>query len=294
MRVEKLSDIAGILVDGVDLAAPRSGGEDRALAQLFNDHGLVVLRNQKMTKQQLVAAGSPFGGTEMVTPATGFDPEAVGVKIISTRGPFGDVVPEDDAALVGDTDWHTDQGYLTKPQRGKVLYAVQVPPEGGMTGFIDGQSTYEALSEDLKARVAELHVIQSFSRSEPYLARNRDYRVDGQIEMKRDRFPDLSYPMVYEHPFTRAKVLNVPPLWADGIVEMPGPDGEALLEELKRHIIQSRFQYWHSYEIGDFVLWDNWRFLHKAGGTLGRYVRTLWSISIVGDREFGCLYRKAA
>jgi taurine dioxygenase len=294
MEVRSLSDIAGVEVEGVDLTAQRSPEEDRALGSIFDQHGLVVFRDQKLTKHQLVAAGGPFGGTEMVTPATGFDPEAMGVKIISTRGPFGDVVPEDETELVGDTDWHTDQGYLTKPQRGKVLYAVRVPEEGGMTGFIDGQATYDALPDATKKRIEKLHVIHSWRRSEPYLARNRDYRVAGQQEMSQDRFPDLAYPLVYEHPKTGAKVLNVPPLWAAGIVEMPGTEGEVLVEELKQHILQPQFQYWHRYRVGDFTLWDNWRFLHAAGGTPGRYVRVIWSISIQGDREFGRLIQRAA
>ena len=57
--------------------------------------------------------------------------------------------------------------------------------------------------------------------------------------------------------------------------------------ELKAHVLQPQFQYWHDYRVGDAVLWDNWRSLHAASGTPGKYVRTLWSIVIDAGPEIG-------
>jgi alpha-ketoglutarate-dependent taurine dioxygenase len=81
--------------------------------------------------------------------------------------------------------------------------------------------------------------------------------------------------------------LSVPPLWAAGIVEMPGAEGEALIAELHQHILQPQFQYWHRYHVGDAVLWDNWCFIHAASGTRGRYARTLWSVAMKVPIELG-------
>jgi taurine dioxygenase len=293
MRVEKLSDVGGVSVEGVDLKV-RTPDLDRELGRLYDEHGLIVFRDQKLTKKELLDAGAPFGGSMINIPATVPDPECPGVVVISTRGPNGEVVPEDPNKLVGDLEWHTDQGYVPVPNRGKILYSVAVPEKGGMTGFIDGQVTYAALSDDMKKRIANLHVVQSWNRAESYLARNRDYRIEGDKVMNFDRFPDMSFPMVYDHPHTGVKVLNVPPLWSAGVVEMPGAEGEALVEELKRHIMQPKFQYWHTYRLGDAVIWDNWRSCHAASGTPGRYVRTLWSIVIQGGPVMGVALPKAA
>jgi taurine dioxygenase len=287
MQVTRLSDLGGADVTGVDLAAARTAAQDRALKQVFDQHGLVCFRGQSFTKAELVAAGAPFGGTMMNKAAVTYDPDAPGITVISTRGPNGDVVPEDPDKLVGDLEWHTDQGYLTTPNRGKILYCVAAPEEGGMTGFIDGQLTYEALPQAVKRRIEGLHVIQSWARSESYLARNRDYRINGRQEMTTSRFPDVAYPLVYPHPVTGAKVLNAPPLWSAGIVELPGREGEALVEELVAHVRQERFQYWHRYRVGDAVIWDNWRFVHAASGTPGKYVRTLWSITLLAGPRIG-------
>jgi len=286
MQVRPLSEKGGVEVDGVDLSRP-SPEQNAAVKQLYDEHGLVVFRGQKLSKQQLVDSGAAFGGTMIDPPATVRDPEVPGIIVISTRGTTGDVVPEDAEALVGDLDWHTDQGYVPAPNRGKILYAVAVPAVGGMTGFIDNQRTYEALSEDLKQQVEGLHVIQSWDRAEAYLNRNKGYRIGGDKEMVVGRFQDQIYPLVYPHPITGRKILNVIPLYDAGILEQPGPDGEALLEVLKAHVLQEKFQYWHPYKLGDAVIWDNWRSLHAASGTPGKYVRTLWSIVIDSGPALG-------
>jgi taurine dioxygenase len=287
MRVDRLSELGGVAVEGVDLAAKRSPDEDRALKSLFDENGLVVFRNQKLTKQQLIEAGGPFGGAMLNIPVAAADPDVVGISVLSNRGAVGDIVPEDPDKLYGAAGWHTDQGYVRAPNRGKMLYGVEVPEEGGMTGFIDGQATYDALPNDLRLRVEGLHVVQSWNRLQPEKSDERKYRQDGEKELVSGRFADVLYPIVYAHPMTGVKVLNFPPMWAASIAEIPGPEGEALSQALVEHITQPKFQYWHRYRPGDAVLWDNWRFLHAASGTPGRYARTVWCMTLQSGPEFG-------
>ena len=294
MIVRPLSLLGGVEVAGVDLSRPRPPGVDSELKRLYDHEGIVVFREQKLTKQQLLDATWPFGGPMIDVPAIVPDPEVPGITVIGTRGPDGTVKPEDPEALIGDLEWHTDQGYVPVPNRGKYLYAVEVPEEGGMTGFIDGQTTYNALSEEMKQRIEGLHVTQSWDNAEAYLARNRAYRIEGEKAMASGIFPEVVWPLVCIHPITGEKILNCPPLYVGEIVEMPGKQGKALIEELVAHILRREFQYWHSYRLGDALIWDNWRYLHAASGTKGRYVRTLWSIVIQGGPKFGEYLAKAA
>ncbi len=293
MQIRRLSDAGGVEVEGVDLSRP-TPQQNAAVKKLYDEHGLVVFSGQKLSKQQLVDTGAAFGGTMIDPPATVRDPEVPGIVVISTRGTTGDVVPKDPNELVGDLEWHTDQGYVPAPNRGKILYSVAVPEEGGMTGFIDNQLTYEELSDDLREQIEGLHVIQSWDRAEAYLNRNKGYRIGGDKEMVVGKFLDQIYPLVYPHPITGKKILNVIPLYDSGILEMPGPDGEALLETLKAHVLQPKYQYWHKYKLGDALIWDNWRSLHAASGTPGKYVRTLWSIVIDKGPDFGVSLQKGA
>jgi taurine dioxygenase len=287
MQVRRLSDVGGIEVEGVDLSRQQSPEENRAIAGLYNEHGLVVFRDQRLTKQQLVHAADFFGGAMIDPPATTRDPDVPGITVISTRGATGDLVPPNPDEIIGDIDWHTDQGYVTAPNRGKIMYAVEVPEVGGKTGFIDGQVTYNSLSEELRRRIEGLHVIQSWNRAESDRKRNRTYRTDGEKLIVNNAFPDIAYLIAYDHPITGAKVLNVPPLWSAGIMEMRDPEGDALLEELKAHILQPQFQYWHSYRVGDALIWDNWRSIHAASGTPGQYRRTLWQVVIKEGPQLG-------
>jgi alpha-ketoglutarate-dependent taurine dioxygenase len=287
VEVRALSELGGVEVKGIDLSRAQTPKESRALATLYDEHGLVVFRDQHLTKQQLVQAAWPFGGPMIDVPGAARHDEAPGISIVSTRGADGTVMPEDPDAIVGELEWHTDQGFVTVPSRGKILYAVEVPPEGGETGFIDGQVTYAALPDETKARIQGLHVIQSWTRAESYMARNRAYRIDGERAMAANKFPPVAYPIVMPHPITGRIALNLPPIWADGIVELPGEEGDALVAELIAHIKQPRFQYWHRYRPGDAVIWDNWRMLHAASGTPGRHARTLWGIMVKGGPVVG-------
>ena len=285
MRCKQLSERGGISVEGLNLASADEDARTK-LAALYDRHGLIVFRDQHLDKPELLAAADLFGGT--ASPAVdNCESGYPGLTIISTRGASGDVLPEDPDAVVGDIGWHTDQGYITAPNRGKLLYAVEVPDEGGMTGFVDGEHVYAALPETLRNAIDGLHVVQSWAHAQATIARNRRYRKEGARVLADGRFADVAYPLVISHPRTGRLVLNAPPLWAAAIIERPGPDGDALLAEIIAHIEQPHFAYWHSYRPGDVVLWDNWRFAHAASGTKGRYRRTLWSVIVQGGPVLG-------
>ncbi len=285
MKVCKLSDVGGVDVDGVDLAHPRGPEEQSALRQLFDEQGLIVFRDQMLTKQQLVAVGDLFGGAMLKRAVIPTDPEAPGISTITNRGPTGDVMPERLDELIGKADWHMDLGYVTTPGRGKIIYAVQTPEVGGLTGFIDLSVAYSTLPEALRERIENLHVIQSWDKAQ--VGQSNGPRGAGTLILQ--EFPDVIYPMVLTHPVTGAKVLNCPPLWATGILEAPGEEGLALMHEVIAHITRPQSQYWHRYRPGDAILWDNCRFIHAASGTLGLYARTLWTLTLKAGPEFGRL-----
>jgi len=285
----------GAEISGVDLSRPAAPELSRALMDAYNEYGLVVIRDQTLTKQQLVEASRSFGELEIHPLANAIDKEVPEILIISTHGTMGDVTPGGEDELVGKIDWHTDLAYVPVPNRGALIYGVELPPEGGMTGFIDRQATYAALPEDLKGRLEGLTVIQSWRYAQEGIAKNPSFRTDeGAKMLALDKFPDLAAPLVYPHPVNGYKVLNVPPMWSSGIVELPGTDGRALLDELIRHSLQPQFIYWHRYQPGDAVLWDNWRQMHAASGTKGRHRRLMWRTTFKGSVEFGRPLARAA
>ena len=57
--------------------------------------------------------------------------------------------------------WHTDGTYRQRPPSGSVLYAVQVPPEGGDTCFADASRAFNSLPRDVQQRLQSLEVLSS-------------------------------------------------------------------------------------------------------------------------------------
>jgi len=278
----------GVEVLGIDLSQSLDSATSLKLREAFDEYGVVLVRDQKLTKQQLVAASRSFGELEIHPLTNAIDKDAPEILVISTHGTKGDVAPDINDDFVGKIEWHTDLAYVPVPNRGALIYGVELPPEGGMTGFVDRQATYAALPNDLKQRIEGLSVILSWRYAQEGIAKNPSFRTDeGAKMLALDKFEDLAAPLVYAHPANGRKVLNVPPQWSSGILEMPGAEGRKLLDELIAHSLQEKFVYWHKYAPGDAVLWDNWRQMHAASGTKGKYRRLMWRTTFKGSVEFG-------
>ena len=210
--------------------------------------------------------------------------------VLDTHGKSGNIVPEETEDLTGKIDWHTDLAYVVTPNYAGVLHGKILPPEDGLTGFVDRQATYDALDPELKRRIDGLTVVQSWRHSQESISRNPAFRTDeGAKAMQLDMFPDLGFPLVVVHPITGRKILNVTHMWSSRIVELPDEDGAALLQQLLAHSIETRFVYWHDYSKGDVVIWDNYRMMHTAGGTKGQYRRQMYRTTIGGSAELGGL-----
>jgi taurine dioxygenase len=95
------------------------------------------------------------------------------------------------------------------------------------------------------------------------------------------------HPLVYEQAETGKKVLHVSPWFADGIEGMENAEGDALLTEVIDHVIRPELMYFHKWQAGDMVLWDNWRMLHSASGVPPEETRIMRRTTIVGDYGLG-------
>ncbi len=61
--------------------------------------------------------------------------------------------------------WHTDMSYNPLPPRASLLYALEVPPDGGNTGFLNMYTAYDTLPERLKRAVEGKTCIHDSSRN---------------------------------------------------------------------------------------------------------------------------------
>jgi taurine dioxygenase len=191
--------------------------------------------------------------------------------------------------------WHSDLIYTDRINHGGILRPVQLPDSLGMTGFIDQIAAYERLPVALREAIEGLHIVYvvDMDMARHRFAHDGDVRClrlakSGQaIAQRMWTYPRVIHPMVFSQAETGRKVLNISPGFADGIFEMGGPEGDALLREVIRYCTDPKGAYHHQWAEGDMVLWDNWRVLHCANGVSPEQTRVMQRTTIAGDYALG-------
>jgi len=203
------------------------------------------------------------------------------------------IVEVDGKPLAAWLPWHSDLIYVDHINHGGILRPLVLPQQGGETGFIDKIATYAALPQRLKDKVEGLNVIYQFYRdpSLQVFGRTNDIKVLHEtkqaIESRNKQLPRVIHPLVYTQAETGRKVLNVSPWFAVGIEGMSDAQSSELLHEIMAYAIDPRLSYWHAWQMGEMVLWDNWRMLHCAAGCPADDQRWMERTTIAGDYGLG-------
>ena len=96
----------------------------------------------------------------------------------------------------------------------------------------------------------------------------------------------VHHPLVPRHPITGHKALYALGHGAHGIEGMDEAEADALLDELRDHVLQEKFLYAHRYEVGELVIWDTLSTMHAAVpidfADGAENERLLWRISVRG------------
>ena len=241
--LQRLSLACGARLDGFDLSQPLPPAKKEAIDAAFLAHHVVVFPGQRLTREEQFQFAANFGEVEV---HGAHRPGAEGKRyavahVMSNLGPNGR--PTHRTSPAANYHWHTDKPYHQAPPLLTMLYAVELPPEGGDTAFANMAMAYEALPEEMKQRIAGLRVA-----FRPAFEDNR---------------PGAHHSLVRTHPDTGRKSLYIGN-HSTGIVGMPDGEGRALLAELLDHATQPRFVYTHRWRLGDLVMWDNRLLLHRA------------------------------
>jgi taurine dioxygenase len=291
----------GVEVRGFDIREPIGPALRDELVGLWNEHGILLFRGQEVTPENQIAFSRIFGELELhplkATTSEEYpelfmlvnDPEKEQYVTANYRG----------KPIAGRLDWHIDLHYTGRPNRGALLRAVVCAEQDGMTGFGDLALAYDALDDDTKALLEQIEVVYTFSVQRRHM---RYVDLEGYepgphsprkpSDMHFPNFPDVAYPAVVIHPVTGRKVLEVVEQFLDRIVAphragLCNDEAIELLERLVAHTRDPRFHYFHRWEPGDMVLWDNWRAMHCATGTPPGIERVIHRTTIMGDATLG-------
>lgn len=274
---------------GLAIAGPVDAETAAALREVWLDAGIVLFRGIGTSPEALLELSRCFGELE-IHPIERFRLPGYPELILLTNkdGPTGPVYDFDGEHTHGRIPWHTDLAFTTTPNAGALLRMVQKTATGGETGWLDTARAYDELDAATKQRIAGLEAIYCFSSDLDEMRFNRPGGV--RLTPKRGdypHFPPVAHPLVWTHPDTGRKVLNVSTLNIRGILGMEQQESDALIAQLIAHALQPRFQYIHAWENDDIMLWDNRRTMHCAFGHPVDQVRIVQRSTIRGSVAMG-------
>jgi taurine dioxygenase len=272
MQLRKLGSF-GAEADAVD-------PDFRRVWDAFFASQVLVFRDQKMNAGQFLAFARQFGKPEPHVIDQFHHPEHADILILSNVQKDGQPVGLADAG----TYFHTDYSYLDVPARATTLYSIQVPGRGGDTLFADQYAAYDDLSSSMKGKIKDLVALHHYGNRDDLDKGSRTVAsvLTGDQEQKMSW---VRHPVARRHPITGRTALYAVSGSSFGIEGMPRDEAVGLLEELKRHSTQEKYQLRLKYGAGDVVVWDNASLLHSATLTDPADPRTLWRITIKEERK---------
>jgi len=245
----------GAEVTGVDLAGPLDDADTASLRAAFDEHIVLVFRDQNLDEDaQLRAAGcfgkvawrkrSPNGST----PGGSYDtPFMLVTNIVEDGKPVG-------AFGDGEMWFHHDTSYYPEPHRATFLYAMQLPSAGGNTCFSNMYKAYENIPPALRDRLKGRKVLQL-----------HDYKRRERIDIDKVDLSGILHheqPIFITHPATGRKALYISRLMSARIEGMGRDESEAALETLFEISEHPSIIYEHEWKPGDLIVWDNWCSIH--------------------------------
>jgi len=277
VQVEPLDATFGAVVRDIELV--RLDDETwRELHSAWLEHALLIFPGQHLTTDEQDAFALRFGALEF---------KASPISNISKNGKVH-AEPDDDVvkSLRGNEGWHHDSTYMPIQAKGAVFSAEIVPRDVAPTGWADMRAAYEALDDDTRARVDSLTAYHSlfYSQGRAGYLPSKKAETGGYNQYGyHDKEPSLR-PLVKIHPDTGRPNLCIG-RHAYGIVGIEPEESERLLDDLNEWACQPPRVYFHDWVVGDVVVWDNRRLMHRATPFDMTQPRRMWHTRIAGEPE---------
>ena len=266
----------GAEITGVDLGQPLPAAVLAEVKAAWARHGVVAFPGQPLSLDALEAFTLQMGGF-------GKDPF---IKPMPGRPNVLELRREpDEKATNFGAGWHSDWSFQDQPPAATILRSEVIPPVGGDTLFCDCTRAYEALSPTMRSMLAPLRAIHSAAR--PYGTQGAFAKETAartmQIITSKEAEKTHAHPLVRTHPVTGRKALFISPVYTVGVEGLSGPEADAVLGLLFKHMIQDQFVYRHRWQAGMVLMWDNRCTMHLAEGGYDGHLRLMHRTTVAGD-----------
>jgi len=248
----------GVEIRNINLADPIDSCDLAALLDHFDYHHLLIVKNQKLSEEQLINVGNIFGEpAPALVPTFRLKEYPLITKHSNTKdeneSPMGVVAPEH--------VFHADSYFTDNPNKTTLFYSLKSPEQGGETHFVNMCHAYDTLNNETKKLIDD---------------KKATYK-NAYINQ-----PPVSHPLVRVHPVTKRKALFVNIHRALGIDGLEQNEALNLLKNLYEHATNPELIYRHKWEDGDLLVWSNVTTMHCATPIDSSQERLLYRILIKG------------
>jgi len=247
----------GAEVRGVDLQRIDDAGF-AAVHRAWLEHSVLLFRGQQLSDDDLVAFSRRLGELDQAPIqengrrfVDGYPEIYVVSNVIENGVAIGSLG-------AGEAVWHTDMSYLEDPPKASMLYAIEVPPAGGNTGFTNMYRAYDELPDSLKQRIEGRRLKHDGTYNSGGYVRQGITATDDPVAS-----PGTYHPVVCTHPESGRRCLYLGRRRNAYIEGLSLAESEALLDELWRHATREELGWYNTWRVGDLVLWDNRCTMHR-------------------------------
>jgi taurine dioxygenase len=247
----------GAELRGLDLARI-DAADFAAIHRAWTDRGVLLFRGQHLSDDALIAFSRRFGALDHAPVQENgrrFVDGRPEIYVVSNVVVDGEAIGSLGA---GEAVWHTDMSYLDAPPKASMLYAMEIPPEGGDTHFCDMAAALRGLPAALRARIAGLSCKHDGTYNSGGYVRQGVAATDDPRTS-----PGTAHPLVCRHPESGRQVLYLGRRRNAWIVGLELAESERLLDELWARVGLPEHSYRHRWRVGDLVLWDNRSTMHR-------------------------------
>jgi len=239
------------------------------LCEALIEYGVVVVPiQQPLRAAEVEAFAHRLGSVEVVFPAEHRLSGTHGLRLQSNVPGVG--------VSGGGMYWHADGSWKSTPTAATLLACVEAPTSSGRTSFVDAAALYASFEPSWASQV-----VAATGHYPNRRILERELKDMGIIDpaMLAETF-DADHPLVRRHPLTDMPAIILNENWLGSITGLPKKESDAFLAELYESVNRSPYRYVHAWRLGDVILWDNNRAMHRAEPVDGTERKVTWRATI--------------
>jgi len=262
MNITPLTPVFGAEIDGVDLSTLSDDSFDK-IYDAWVEYGVLRFRGQSLTDMQLEKFSARFGPLEKIPillPEEKLREMFESIYVLTLSNIKKDGKP---IGGLGNAEayWHSDMTYQNPPPPASVLYSIEIPQEGGNTQFACQHAALQSLSDELRSQLKNVQIKHDAAHTSIGELRGGYEEVSDASQS-----PGAIHPAVLRHPENGRDTLYLGRREWAYVVGAEIDASERLLDEVWQYAALPENVWTQVWEVGDVVIWDNRRVLHRRDG----------------------------